>query len=132
MTNKLPIPGSKGYTVDIETHAVYNAKGRHMRPHVDKRKRVCTKIMLETGSQRTIIIKDVVRNLLRDNGISFENQALRKSAESMLVQLTTYHTVLLHSEEVRKIEGNEARWNFFKDMDVELDLGLVSVLVQIL
>ena len=57
--NKYPIPGSRGYTIDLDTHMVYASNGRHMKPHVDKRKRVCTKVLMETGKQRLFVIKDV-------------------------------------------------------------------------
>ncbi len=61
--NKLPIAQSKGYTIILETHEIFNSKGKKMKPFVDVRGRVATKILMKSGIQKTIVIKDLVKKM---------------------------------------------------------------------
>jgi hypothetical protein len=132
--NKLPIPNSKGYTVDVDTHMVYNSLGRHMRPHVDKRKRVCTKIMLIDGSQRTIIIKDTVRNILKQDANPVEKQqvSLEKDLkiDFLIRQIATYHEILKHMEQLQMLTNFEERQDYLIKLGKGLDMDLATTALQ--
>ena len=134
--NKLPIPNSKGYTVDIETHAVYNSLGRHMRPHVDKRKRVCTKIMLLDGTQRTIIIKDTIRNILKQESNPVEKQqvSLEKDLkiDFLIRQIATYHEIVKHMDTLQTRFTFEEKQQYLFDLGKGLDMDLATTVLQMI
>ena len=136
MSNKLPIPNSKGYTVDVDTHMVYNALGRHMRPHVDKRKRVCTKIMLQDGKQRTIIIKDVVRNILKQESNPVEKQqvSLEKDLkiDFLIKQISTYHEIIKHMDILQTRFTFEEKYQYLIDLGKGLDMDLATTVLQMI
>ena len=136
MSNKLPIPNSKGYTVDVDTHMVYNALGRHMRPHVDKRKRVCTKIMLQDGKQRTIIIKDVVRNILKQESNPVEKQqvSLEKDLkiDFLIKQIATYHEIVKHMDILQTRFSFEEKHQYLIDLGKGLDMDLATTVLQMI
>jgi len=134
MSNKLPIPNSKGYVVDVDTHMVYNSLGRHMRPHVDKRKRVCTKIVLLDGTQRTIIIKDTVRNILKQESNPVEKQQLSLEKdlkiEFLIRQIATYHAIVKHMDILQTRFSFEEKQQYLIDLGLGLDMDLATTVLQ--
>jgi len=136
MSNKLPIPNSKGYTVDVDTHMVYNSLGRHMRPHVDKRKRVCTKIMLLDGTQRTIIIKDTVRNILKQESNPVEKQqvSLEKDLkiDFLIKQIATYHEIVKHMDVLQTLYPFEDKLEYLIGLGKGLDMDLATTVLQMI
>jgi hypothetical protein len=136
INNKYPIPGSRGYTIDLETHMVYASNGRHMKPHVDKRKRVCTKVLMETGKQRLFVIKDVVRKIKEKEGNPLEKQQLSLEKDYQLKylmrQISTYHTIMLNLSKLKALKTEEERTESLRELGLGLDLELASEVVGLI
>ena len=133
--NKSPIPGSRGYTVDLDTHMVYNPAGKLMKPHIDNRKRVCTKIIRPDGKQQTIVIKDVVRNIRRLESNPLEKQQLELEKdlkiEFLIRQISTYHNILLHLDELKTKWDFEEKQQYLIDLGLGLDMDLATTVLQL-
>tara|TARA_B110000285_G_scaffold95658_1_gene109106 strand:- start:136 stop:549 length:414 start_codon:yes stop_codon:yes gene_type:complete len=136
MNNKYPIPGSRGYTVDLDTHMVYAPNGRHMKPHVDSRKRVCTKVMMETGKQRLFVIKDIVKRIKDNEGNPLEKQQLDLENEYklqfLITQLSTYNNIMLNIDELRTIPSDDDKCQYLRGLGLGLDMELAQHVVTLI
>ena len=132
-TNKVLIPESKGYAIDLETHEVYNSRGNKMKPFVDIRKRVSTKIIMANGAQRTIVIKDLVRKMKGLDANSVKHDAIAVEDYNFKVtESRTYLQVLTNYKEIMSTEEGLPRYYKAKSLTDGVDLHILRKTVNLI
>tara|TARA_B110000285_G_scaffold48966_1_gene55555 strand:+ start:241 stop:612 length:372 start_codon:yes stop_codon:yes gene_type:complete len=122
--------------MDTDTLEVFSPTGRLMKPHVDGRKRVCTKIMMKTGKQRMIVIKDMARKVRDQEANPLEKQQLRLEnelkMEFLISQISTYHNILLNQKELSECESSDDKHQYLIDLGLGLDMSLATTVLQLI
>ena len=107
---KFPIPDTKGYTIDLHTHEIFSPRGNKMKPFVDSRGRVSTKLMRLDGKQRVYVVKDIAKKI--HLSLTKEKQIRTKTGSDIMLQ---------NIDEIMNFPKGIDRYQFCKQRFPKLD-----------
>jgi len=123
LNRKFPISGTKGYSINPLTHEIYNQEGKKMKPFVDSRGRVSTKLMRTDGKQRVFVIKDLVKKV--SDTLETKKETLKKGNK-----LLTYEGFFNNIDTIRKEGSSLDKYVKAKDLIVNADLDILKMLIR--
>lgn len=120
---KFPIPDTKNYTIDLVTHEIFNREGKRMKPFVDSRGRVSTKLMRTDGKQRVYVVKDIAIRV--SDTIKKKKEVLQKDNK-----LLTYELFFANIDVIKAEDTSIAMYSKAKELIGTPDLDVLKQLIR--
>ena len=127
MISRLPILGTKGYTIDLLTHEIYNVDGRKLKPFVDGRGRISIKLVRDDGKRQVFIVKDIVKKI---SPTKQKQKVVVKDSFKEEQRLATYEGFLVHMEEIMLPKDGINRYLVAKDLIPNANLDLLKKILR--
>mgnify|MGYP006112877205 CR=1 FL=1 len=120
--NESPIEGTKGYTINLITHEIFNSDGKRMKPFVDSRGRVSIKLRVLKGGQQVFIIKSIASKLS-------VTEVKQKQVIPTSNELTTYTQFFANIDTIMSEATPIAKYLKAKQLITDPDLKIIQNLL---
>ena len=130
MNSRLPISGTKGYTIDLLTHEIFNNEGKRLKPFVDGRGRVSVKLVREDGKRQVFVIKDIVKKLSPSEEKQKAQRTKMFDVLDLELKLHTYDQFLSYMPDILDPEEAINRYLVAKDLIPNADTELLKKILK--
>ena len=132
MFSRLPILGTKGYTIDLLSHEVFNHEGKKLKPFVDGRGRVSIKLVRDDGKRQVFIIKDIVKKLSPTQEKQKVVKAVSIDVKDLYDRIETFQGFLENMHEILEPENGIERYIIAKDLINNPDTELLKEILRVI